>query len=183
MRTALLALSLTALACQKQAPANSAVAEVPAVTDSRADAPWAEQYVELLDNFKRVHFETDSAALTDLAKRRLDRAAAILDEHPTVSVVAMGHADQRGDAAYNRALAKERAENVVAYLKAKGVEDRQVQARSAGESAPRVDRDTHRAFGKNRRVEFLVVWDPYNEVDGSEDNGDLQSSWIPDTHF
>lgn len=173
----------TTLACQKQVDPTPGVAEVATASNTRADADWSTDSVELIDNFNRIRFPTDSAELTVVAKDRLDRAAVILNDHRTVRVAAMGHADERGAAEYNRDLALERARVVDAYLESKGVPPRQVRALSAGEAVPLVDESSRTAWSLNRRVEFLVTWDPYDQVDGSEEDSLWEASIETDTIF
>lgn len=66
-----------------------------------------------------VFFATDSAVLDDVARATL---GAIAEEEAGNTVTLTGYADKRGSTAYNDALARKRAENVKAYLAARGVE-------------------------------------------------------------
>ncbi|MCB9777719.1 MAG: OmpA family protein [Alphaproteobacteria bacterium] len=167
MTTALIAL-LPLLACHKQAatttPADLVQAE-PAPVDYVPDI-----VVDVVDNFQRVRFETDSAALTAETRAELDHAAEIMQLNPFVRVAAIGHADERGSAVHNMELGAERAQAVEDYLVAKGIDERRIYVASAGEHHPLIDAPTQAAWAYNRRVEFRVAWDPYDEVDGSVDN-------------
>lgn len=167
--TALIAL-MPLLACNKQATTTTTTpADLVKVEAAPADyVPTV--IVEVVDNFKRVRFETDSADLTAQARDELDHAATIMTQNPFVRVAAIGHADDRGSAAYNMELGAERAQAVEDYLAAKGIDEERIYVATAGESHPLVDADTKAAWAFNRRVEFRVAWDPYGEVDSSVDN-------------
>lgn len=104
-----------------------------------------------------VHFDFDSAALTDAYRRHLDRLALVLSA-PGLSglcVRLVGHADSVGDAGYNLRLSLSRAEAVNEYLATAGAVDQaRLSVDGMGEEAPLpgVPGDDPR----NRRVEILV---------------------------
>lgn len=185
MRTALLALSLTAFACQKQAAPEPPVRSVSDPSTELPDRPWPNQLAELADHLEHVHFDTDSAALSARAEMRLNKAARILIANPDVRIVAMGHADARGDKVHNRRLARDRAEAVVRYLASQGVAADRLIARSAGEAVPEIDRDTPRAYSQNRRVELYVVWQPEQPTPSNDAEADAESesTWVPEPIF
>ncbi|RMH41255.1 MAG: OmpA family protein [Alphaproteobacteria bacterium] len=104
-----------------------------------------------------VHFDFDSASLTEAYRRHLDRLALVLSA-PGLSglcVRLVGHADSVGDAGYNLRLSLSRAEAVNDYLAASGrVGPERLSVDGMGEEAPLpgISGDDPR----NRRVEILV---------------------------
>ncbi len=104
-----------------------------------------------------VAFTPDSAELDDGDRDVLDRLAALLLAHPELELVRVeGHADETGDSAYNYALSVRRAQAVVAWLVAAGVDAERLQALGTGEARSAADTDPG-----DRRVSFLVlVWAP-----------------------
>ncbi|MEZ4365308.1 MAG: OmpA family protein [Kofleriaceae bacterium] len=68
-----------------------------------------------------------------------------------------GHADVRGDAAYNLWLSQERADRVAHALIAAGVAPHQIDAIGLGATQPRATGDDDAAHARNRRVEFVLL--------------------------
>ena len=86
-----------------------------------------------------VLFPFDSAALDAAARFSLDRQAAWMRRFPELGFAVYGHADEIGPGAYNEALGRRRAEAVVAYLGARGVDRGRLRALvSYGERRPLV---------------------------------------------
>jgi OmpA-OmpF porin, OOP family len=72
-------------------------------------------------------------------------------------IIAVGHTDSIGTAAYNQRLSVRRAEAVKAYLVSKGIEQNRIYTEGKGESQPVADNRTAEGRAKNRRVEIEVV--------------------------
>jgi outer membrane protein OmpA-like peptidoglycan-associated protein len=104
-----------------------------------------------------IFFEFDSADLTPEAKEWLDYNADCLKAQALPSLFIEGHADARGDTAYNADLSRRRAESVAAYLSQRGVKT-PVTVRPLG--APAVTSwspgQSERQFAWQRRVELRV---------------------------
>ena len=106
----------------------------------------------------KVQFRYNSAEI-DLDKRQvLDAlAAALRQELRTMALVVVGHTDSIGSDAYNDALSKRRAESVVEYLVAQGVERGRLRSEGDGEQRPLATNATAAGRAVNRRVEFVNV--------------------------
>jgi len=104
-----------------------------------------------------VYFDFDKSALTDSAKKLLDRKIVILNANPTVGVQIEGHTDERGAAEYNLALGQQRAAAVKRYLTQHGIADARITIISYGEEKPAAPGHDETSWSKNRRAEFVIT--------------------------
>ena len=112
---------------------------------------------ETLMSLTGVNFATDSAVLTSTARSILDGAVATLQgSDGYVDVRVEGHTDSRGSEAYNLGLSQRRAESVVAYLVAQGVDGSRLHPVGMGEGSPVADNSSAAGRAANRRVDFVV---------------------------
>lgn len=105
-----------------------------------------------------VNFEFNSDTLTPAAQANLDEfAKALADDRLSNARFAVeGHTDATGSEGYNLGLSERRAEAVVAYLTAKGIDPERFAAAGYGKSKPRADDPFD---PQNRRVETrLTNW-------------------------
>lgn len=108
-----------------------------------------------------VHFDHDSAALSDAARERLAdlvaRATAL--DVPLASVI--GHADRSGPEDYNLTLSLRRADAVRAALIEAGMASDRIALSAAGEARPRHRTADGVRDASNRRVELIFLgYDP-----------------------
>ena len=107
---------------------------------------------------EKVMFTVGSAEIDASSHGLLDEVAELIVATPAVRrLEVQGHTDQTGDAAKNRALSQTRAEAVVAYLVARGVEAERLVATGFGPDQPLLAEDTDEAHAANRRVELHVL--------------------------
>ncbi len=106
---------------------------------------------------KDVNFETNSAKLTADSKLTLDKVAESLKAYPDVRVEIGGHTDEQGDATHNYQLSQQRAQAVMDYLQARGVDGSQLKAKGYGEKNPVASNDTKEGRAENRRVELKKI--------------------------
>ncbi len=71
-------------------------------------------------DFDNLNFETGSARITAESQAQVNNIAAILKAFPAVKIKIGGYTDKTGDAAVNKKLSQDRADAVVAGLKAAG---------------------------------------------------------------
>ncbi len=103
---------------------------------------------------ERVLFDTNRARVRHRALPILRAVANLFLSHPEWQRMRIeGHADERGDEAFNRALSERRAARVADVLRAYGVSEEQMAVIGYGEERPRVEGE-HDA---NRRVEFVML--------------------------
>lgn len=123
-----------------------------ATVDARGCVP-----VQAVIQLTGVHFEYNSARLTENSKSILSMAAASLRGQSGMRVEVAGHTDDRGGDLYNLELSQLRALSVVEYLNASGIESSRLEARGYGESQPMDTNGTDTGRERNRRVEFRVL--------------------------
>ncbi len=120
-------------------------ADIPGGTLSGEGGPLAD-----------VHFELDSAALTDEARSVLEKHALWLQGQREVHVIVEGHCDERGTVEYNLALGEQRARAVRDYLTSLGVAAARLKVVSYGKERPLDPGSDEAAMAKNRRAHFNV---------------------------
>jgi peptidoglycan-associated lipoprotein len=103
-----------------------------------------------------VHFDYDSAALSESVRATLERHALWLQSRREVRVTIEGHCDQRGTTEYNLALGEQRARAVFEYLVGLGVAAERLRTVSYGKERPLDPADTEQAYSINRRAHFAV---------------------------
>lgn len=102
-------------------------------------------------------FVSGSATLADHAVTSLQRLVAQLQQYPEIlGVTIIGHTDDRGSAAYNLVLSKQRAFHVKSLL-SQWLSEVTIEAAGVGESSPIADNATSAGRRLNRRVEIKVV--------------------------
>lgn len=89
----------------------------------------------LIDN---IFYAFDKATLLPESTTALDQLVALLNENPHVTIELSAHCDDRGSAAYNQRLSQQRAENVVHYLVAHGIQADRLTAVGYGKSKPKI---------------------------------------------
>ena len=140
-----------ALEAPKAAPAPA-----PAAAPAPAPAPApvaAEKITYAADAF----FDFDKSVLKPEGRAKLDDLVSKIQGINLEVIIAVGHTDSVGTAAYNQRLSVRRAEAVKAYLVSKGIEKNRVYTEGKGKTQPIADNRTAAGRAKNRRVEVEVV--------------------------
>ncbi len=101
-----------------------------------------------------VLFEYGSTAIVPGSEEALQRARRILLDNPTVKVEIAGHTDNTGDAAFNLALSRDRAQAVADWLVGHGVDPHQLTVAGYGSDQPVASNATEEGRQQNRRIEF-----------------------------
>ena len=103
-----------------------------------------------------IHFEYDSASLTEGPRGTLERHAVWLQTRRGLRVTIEGHCDQRGTVEYNLALGEQRARAAWDYLVSLGVAADRLRTVSYGKERPLDPSATEQAYTANRRAHFSV---------------------------
>jgi OOP family OmpA-OmpF porin len=73
-------------------------------------------------------------------------------------LVVAGHTDNVGSDAVNVSLSRQRAEAVIAWLTAKGVDRSRLVAAGFGSKKPLAENDSEDGRAKNRRVDLVKLY-------------------------
>lgn len=108
-------------------------------------------------NRSQVLFETEKADLNPIYYRTLNNMAVIMNNNPNYSLNVVGHADDRGESAFNLELSKKRADAVKDYLVSRGVAADRITTSAVGEVQPAGATNIAAARQNARRVDFVVT--------------------------
>lgn len=88
----------------------------------------------VIDN---IFYDFDKATLRPESKKALDEMIKMLNDNPNVTIELGAHTDRKGTDQYNERLAQRRAQSVVDFLIAGGIEAARLEAKGYGESVPK----------------------------------------------
>jgi peptidoglycan-associated lipoprotein len=103
-----------------------------------------------------VYFLTDSALLESEAEQMLQKQALWLKEFPQYRIAVEGHADERGTREYNLALGERRAQAVMNYFIALGIDPKRLKTISYGKERPICIEAKEVCWSQNRRAVSTV---------------------------
>ncbi len=117
----------------------------------------------VIDN---IFYDFDKATLRPESKKALDEMIKMLNDNPNVTIELGAHTDRKGTDQYNERLAQRRAQSVVDYLIAGGIEAARLEAKGYGESVPKtINKKMAKQFdflkeGDVLTEEFILVLPP-----------------------
>ncbi len=117
----------------------------------------------VIDN---IFYDFDKATLRPESKKALDEMIKMLNDNPNVTIELGAHTDRKGTDQYNERLAQRRAQSVVDYLIAGGIEAARLEAKGYGESVPKtINKKVARQFdflkeGDVLTEEFILALPP-----------------------
>jgi outer membrane protein OmpA-like peptidoglycan-associated protein len=107
---------------------------------------------------ERIEFDTAKATIRAQSDEVLSAVLDLLQAHPEIKQVEIqGHTDNRGARGYNVRLSARRADAVLKWLVARGVEQRRLLAKGLGPDKPIDDNGSEDGRQNNRRVEFHIT--------------------------
>jgi len=86
---------------------------------------------------ENIFYDFDKATLRPESKTALDEMIKLLNDNPNVTIEMGAHTDRKGTEAYNENLAQRRAQSVVDYLIAGGIDAGRLEAKGYGKSVPK----------------------------------------------
>ncbi len=104
-----------------------------------------------------IFFDFNKASIKSVSYPLLNEVAQALKDGATIRVRVEGHTDSRGNAGFNLKLSQRRAESVVKYLVAQGIDAGRMEPRGFGKTVPIADNRTEAGRAQNRRVEFIIL--------------------------
>ena len=177
------ALSLSAAACAKKAPATPApppppppaapatppsppppppppAAAPPAPAALTEDQIFAQKSLEQLNSERPladVFFALDEATIRNEARGPLQKNAEWLKRWSNTRIQVEGHCDARGTAEYNLALGERRANAVKEYLVSLGITGDRIAVVSKGKESPFCSESNEGCWQQNRRGHFVIT--------------------------
>lgn len=104
-----------------------------------------------------VQFEPASTVIRPEFESILGLGIVLMTQNPNVHIVVIGRADPRGGSGYNFRLSQARAEAVVDYLAAAGIDPSRLTVDARGADDPLAEGDDLAANAANRSVEFVIL--------------------------
>ena len=101
-----------------------------------------------------IHFDTGKATIQPDSEQTLTQIVQLLKDGPDLKLRVEGYTDNVGQAAANQTLSEARAQAVMAWLIAHGVQPARLAAKGFGPANPVADNATEEGRAKNRRVEL-----------------------------
>ena len=108
---------------------------------------------------KNLEFETGKDIIEESSKPSLNTLAEKLKQKGEWNLLLSGHTDNVGDDDANMILSKNRSEAVKRYLTTQGISEARIKVNYFGETKPIADNNTPEGRQKNRRVEFVIVFE------------------------
>ena len=105
-----------------------------------------------------INFDTGKATIRPESEAVLNQVLLLFQKQPDWYVVVAGHTDNVGSDAVNIPLSRQRAEAVIAWLAAKGVDRSRLMATGLGSTKPLADNGTDDGRAKNRRVDLVKLY-------------------------
>ncbi|HSA59262.1 MAG TPA: OmpA family protein [bacterium] len=101
-----------------------------------------------------INFDTAKADIKPESVPILEKNVSALQRRPKAHITVEGHTDSRGSDAYNQKLSEARANSVLNWFAAHGIERERMSAVGRGESSPVADNTTQDGMYQNRRIEL-----------------------------
>jgi OOP family OmpA-OmpF porin len=105
-----------------------------------------------------INFDTGKATVRSDSEKVLGEVLALLQKNAGWRLAVTGHTDNVGGKAMNLTLSRQRAQSVVAWLTAQGIEADRLLAGGFGDLAPVADNATEDGRAKNRRVDLIKLY-------------------------
>lgn len=105
-----------------------------------------------------VLYATASDQLKEDIKPTFERFAGVLNKFDKTKIMITGHTDNTGTADYNRNLSERRAANAREVLSSYKVDADRMFTWGLGDHVPVADNTTDAGKAKNRRVEFVILY-------------------------
>jgi len=115
------------------------------------------QLTTALGNFSDAYFEFDDYRIGEASYPILDQVVVIMNRYPTLRMEIAAHTDNMGSFEYNMNLSQRRAQSMIDYLVAQGIDAARLIGKGYGQSRPIASNNTEEGKMLNRRVEFIIL--------------------------
>jgi len=105
---------------------------------------------------RNIFFDFDKSTLRPESTAELERLIKLLGDVPSMKIEIGGHTDSKGADEYNMKLSGSRAQAVVDYLAAHGIDKSRLTSKGYGKTKPIATNDTDEGRQLNRRTEFEI---------------------------
>ncbi len=117
----------------------------------------AEDKKTLEKAFKNLEFANGKSDIKEESKVDLDKIIEIMKRNPSYRLLIVGHTDNSGSAAFNKALSLNRANAVKTYMVGKAIAPTRFITKGYGPDRPIADNTSPEGKQRNRRVEMTIV--------------------------
>ena len=106
---------------------------------------------------RNVFFDTGKWEVKADSYSELERLVTLLNDVSALKIEISGHTDNVGSISFNELLSQKRADAVVNYLLANGVDEKRLSAKGYVQSKPVDSNETTEGRAANRRTEFEII--------------------------
>jgi len=107
---------------------------------------------------EKIYFELGKARLLPESTPVLEAVGQVMVDNPEITdILIEGHTDDQGNDELNYRLSDQRAESVMNWLIAYGIDRNRIASKGYGETRPIVPNTDDDSRARNRRVEFTIV--------------------------
>ncbi len=106
---------------------------------------------------EHVLFGRASANILESSFDELNIVVKMMKRNPEMRILLKGHTDGNGDLLQNKKLSEARVNEVIRYLKSKGINKKRIEGIGVGGLEPIASNETEATRKLNRRVEFVIV--------------------------
>jgi flagellar motor protein MotB len=126
---------------------------IPIVEDNNEEPIKQEE-----ETFKviNIYFNTDEYSIPDTSKIKLNNIAKFLNYHKNLSLLIVGHTDNKGSKKHNLELSQKRAYEIGHYLTTMGINTKRLSYSGESYNNPIGDNLVEDGRAKNRRVELII---------------------------
>lgn len=110
-----------------------------------------------LIKLKHLHFDADSARITDVSYSVLNEVYDFMNEYKEVQIEVGGHTNNVPAHDYCDKLSTDRARAVAKYLISKGIDENRITYKGYGKRKPLVNNTTKKGRMKNQRVQIKIT--------------------------
>lgn len=134
------------------------VKEMEQVMQANAEG-WGAQIAETgRASIYGINFDTGKATIRPDSEPALKEVVKLLQANPSWAMMIAGHTDNVGAKDMNIALSRQRAESVLTWLAANGVEKSRLAPAGFGDTRPLAENTNEDGRAKNRRVDLVKVY-------------------------